>query len=74
MTTIECSKCKTTFKFISLLKRHLNISSRCKTSDEEITKISNEINTIILNNKHDKLINKTNICNYCKYIFLTNFC
>ena len=69
MTTIECYKCKTTFKYISLLKRHLNISSRCKTTEAEITKISKDINTVILNNKHDKLLNKTNSCNYCKYIF-----
>jgi len=48
MTTIECYKCKTTFKYISLLKRHLNISSRCKTTEAEITKISKDINTVIL--------------------------
>ena len=69
MSNIICPKCNSTYKYISLLIRHLNSSSRCKTDTEEIVKFSNKINTLIKNDKHQKLSNKNNICNYCKYIF-----
>jgi hypothetical protein len=36
MSNIKCYKCLCTFKYISLLKKHLQISSRCSISDEEI--------------------------------------
>jgi len=69
MSNIICPKCNSTYKYISLLIRHLNTSSRCKTDEEEIAKISNEISNLIKNDKHQKLSNKNNICNHCKYIF-----
>ena len=39
MSNIICLKCENNFKFISLLKRHLQLSSRCKTSEEDIINI-----------------------------------
>ena len=36
MSNINCPKCNVEFKFISVLKRHLKISSRCKSLEEEI--------------------------------------
>jgi len=47
MSNIICPKCNSTYKYISLLIRHLNTSSRCKTDEEEIAKISNEISNLI---------------------------
>ena len=39
MSNINCPKCNVEFKFISVLKRHLKISSRCKSLEEEIINI-----------------------------------
>ena len=64
-----CPKCKNDFKFECLLKRHLNISSRCKISSEEINNIIDNINKNI--NNFNKINNINNIiyCNICNSIF-----
>jgi hypothetical protein len=77
MSQIQCPKCNTNYKFISILIRHLKTSSRCKSSEEEIINISNKINNVSINeniniNKNINInenINDDKICNNCKYIF-----
>jgi len=62
-----CPKCNEDFKYTSLLKRHLVLSSRCKKSIEEIAIIINNINS-----NNDNIINSTIsniICNDCNSIF-----
>ena len=66
-----CPKCDINFKFSSILKRHLNLSSRCKSSEQEIIVIINNINNFNLNNNNINRI-VTNIiisCTDCKNIF-----
>jgi len=61
-----CPKCNIKFKYKSLLIRHLTLSSRCKTSEEEINNIINNINII---NANIIPITKNISCSYCNSIF-----
>ena len=66
MSNIKCYKCLCTFKYISLLKKHLQISSRCSISDEEINIYfteNNLCNKIYKNNKNKNIIINENINN-----------
>ena len=67
MNNFICHKCESDFKYLSILKRHLNMSSRCKTSKDEITNIINTINTNIINNRNTLIK-----CNDCNTIFTKN--
>ena len=72
MSNINCPKCNVEFKFISVLKRHLKISSRCKASEEEINSIIDIINTNITNITNTNNINISNniiSCNHCNSVF-----
>ena len=55
MLNIKCPKCSNTFKFISVLKNHLKISSRCSIPEEQIIIYFKENNFI---EKTYKLKNK----------------
>ena len=68
MTVYSCDKCKHNFKFQSIFKRHLQTSSRCKMSDEEIKLIINTINNLKKNTNTNTNIN-TIICKKCNFIF-----
>jgi len=66
MSNIKCPKCLCIFKYISLLKKHLQISSRCSISEEEINIYftQNNLCNKIYKNKNNKnnkniIINET---------------
>ena len=59
---IECPKCNVDFKYISILKRHLENSARCSSND---VYIKNTINNINQNTNTDNLF----ICNDCNKHF-----
>ena len=59
---IECPKCNVDFKYISILKRHLENSARCSSND---VYIKNTINNINKNTNTDNLF----ICNDCNKHF-----
>lgn len=75
MSNIKCPKCFCIFKFTSVLKKHLQISSRCAVSEEEINnyfiqnnlcnkiyKLNKNNNNIIVNdNINEKINNNINI-------------
>ena len=67
MSKIICIKCQIDFKYISLLKRHLQLSSRCKCSTEEINNIINSFNNNI--NRVNIVTNNIINCNDCNSIF-----
>ena len=69
MTNIECPKCENIFKFISLLKRHLQLSSRCKSSEEEIINICNTVSSNINRINIENKINNNFFCDICNSIF-----
>ena len=62
MSNIKCPKCLNTFKFISVLKNHLKISSRCSIPEEEIIIYFKENNFIekTYKLKHKNEIEKSN--------------
>ena len=79
-----CFKCKEEFKYPSVLKRHLEISSRCSIPKEEVTNYfknhksyKNKLSEII--NIQEPIIpipipiptpiNKSFTCNICNYVF-----
>ena len=60
MSTKICMKCKSDFKYTSVLKKHMLTSARCKANIEDVDAYINTLNT------------KANIiisCNECKKIF-----
>lgn len=63
MSSRECAKCKTIFKYPSILKAHMKKSFHCLSNDEDI-------NNHIINNKI--IINKTNDCEHCNSTFTRN--
>ena len=62
MTNKICPKCNVDFKYISILKRHLENSVRCSSND---VYIKNTINNINQNTNTDNLF----ICNDCNKHF-----
>ena len=63
MTNKVCPKCNVDFKYISILKRHLENSVRCSAND---TYINNTINNI---NSNSNVDNNLFICNDCNKHF-----
>ena len=63
MATKVCPKCNVDFKYISLLKRHLENSVRCKANDNYINNTINNINT------NSNVDNNLFVCSDCNKYF-----
>ena len=65
-----CPKCKDSFKYKSILIRHLKNSVRCKCSNEEIISIINKPSTTTITSLNNTIQNKNIfICNNCNSDF-----
>ena len=75
MTIHSCPKCKDNFKYRSILKRHLQTSVRCISTNDYIINLFTEIdnkdidNTKIDNTKIDNIEGNIFICNNCNSNF-----
>ena len=67
MSNKTCPKCKSEFKYQSFLKRHMQISSRCSISNEEIELFFNpKINSIVCNKCNKFFTRKSSLIRHQK--------